>query len=105
MYCVGEFWRVVTEPGGYAREFDETVAFLSRWLLDAPMVSPGSAFESLLIEALAQVRPVGAQIFDLTIGVVSIEARADELWTLDQRFPSIRGLNVDRNPLLRLLGP
>jgi hypothetical protein len=57
------------------------------------------------MEALAQIRPVGAQIFDVTIGVVSTEAKADELWTLDQRFPIFRGLKVDRNPLLRLLEP
>jgi hypothetical protein len=57
----------------------------------------------LLLTELRRLSPVGARIFDVTIGVVSAEAGADELWTFDQGFPDIQGLSIARNPLLRLL--
>lgn len=52
---------------------------------------------------LDRVRPVGAAVFDVCIGVAAREAGADELWTLDKRFPPIQGLTIVRRPLIERL--
>jgi hypothetical protein len=56
-----------------------------------------------LSDALGKTLPIGAAVLDVCIGVAAREGGAEELWTLDQRFPEIEGLVVVRRPFIERL--
>lgn len=94
VFCIGEFWRVVTEPRGYGADAGEALAFLNEWLARAPIAHPDRRFERRFLREVELQRPVGAAIFDLAIGTVALHRGATEIWTADARFPPIHGLTV-----------
>ncbi len=102
-FCIGEFWRLATEPRGYGRSPEYTLRFLQGWLRRAPAPGLPGAFGPALTSALEKLRPTGASVFDVCIGIAARESGATELWTLDQRFPEIEGLVVVRRPFLERL--
>lgn len=101
-FCIGEFWRVATEPGGYGRSVESVNAFLRDWFRLAPVAVLRSRFAGAVLTELGRLKPVGAAAFDVLIGVCAREAGADELWTFDRRFPAIERLRVVRRPLIEL---
>ncbi len=103
MFCIGEFWRLATEPRGYGRTPEYTLRFLNGWLDRAPAGGLPGSFAPALTVSLARLRPRGAAVFDVCIGVAAREGAAAELWTLDQGFPEIDGLEIVRRPLIERL--
>ncbi|MGE0601533.1 MAG: type II toxin-antitoxin system VapC family toxin [Dehalococcoidia bacterium] len=101
-FCIGEFWRVATEPSGYGRGVEAATAFLREWIRLAPVAALRPRFASAVLEDLGRVRPLGAAVFDVLIGASARDAGASQLWTFDQRFPSIERLRVVRRPLLEV---
>lgn len=102
-FCIGEFWRLATEPRGYGHPPEYTLQFLQGWLRRAPAPSLPETFGPALTSALAKLGPIGAAVFDVCIGVAAREGGAAELWTLDQGFPGIEGLVVVRRPFIERL--
>lgn len=100
VFCIGEFWRVVTEPRGYGLDPADALAFLRGWLARAPVANPDRRFERLFLRQMELRRPVGAEVFDLAIGSVALSRGATEIWTIDAKFPQLDGLVV-YNPLAR----
>jgi predicted nucleic acid-binding protein len=49
-----------------------------------------------LFDSLATIAPRGAAVFDLMIASSAISAGMDEIWTIDQTFPSVSPLEVVR---------
>jgi predicted nucleic acid-binding protein len=94
VFCIGEFWRVVTEPRGYGAEASEALDFLRRWSQQAPVAHSNRRFETRFLGQLERQQPRGAAVFDLAIGLLALERGADELWTFDARFPPIEGLSI-----------
>jgi predicted nucleic acid-binding protein len=97
LHCLGEVWRVATEPGGLNRPPDETIAFLNRWLTRAPLIFPGERFFAVLADVVQSVQPRGAAIYDCQIAANCVEHGVEEVWTFDQRFPQL--------PTLRAVDP
>ena len=102
-FCIGELWRLASEPRGYGHPPEYTLQFLRGWLLRAPAASLTESFGSALSDALGKTLPIGAAVFDVCIGVAAREAGAAELWTLDRRFPEIERLTVVRRPFIERL--
>lgn len=100
VFCLGEFWRVVTEPRGYGSEALDALQFLKRWALRAPVAHSNRRFEARFLREIDRRQPRGAAVFDLATGLLALERGASELWTLDGRFPSIDGLTIV-NPVSR----
>ncbi len=98
VFCLGEFWRVVTEPAGYGASAEDALAFLRRWLVTAPLAYPERRFQQRFLLEVETREPRGAAVFDLAIGVVAVQRGATELWTADARFPRLAGLTL-YNPL------
>jgi predicted nucleic acid-binding protein len=96
LQCFGEFWRVCTEPRGYGKDPASTLKFLRRWIESAPLLLPREAFTEDLFDSLATMAPRGAAVFDLMIASSAISAGMDEIWTIDQTFPSVSPLEVVR---------
>lgn len=96
LQCLGEFWRVCTEPRGYGTDPAGTLEFLQRWIESAPLLLPRQAFTERLFESLATMAPRGAAVFDLMIASSAISAGMDEIWTIDRRFPAVPPLAVVR---------
>lgn len=94
VFCLGEFWRVVTEPRGYGAEAPDALDFLRQWSRQAPVAHSNRRFETRFLRELERRQPRGASVFDLAIGLLALERGADELWTFDARFPSLEGLIV-----------
>lgn len=97
VFCVGEFWRVATEPRGYGTTPESALAFLKDWLRRAPLAHTDRRFEVAFLRELASRTPRGADVFDLAIATLARQKGASELWTADARFPQIEGLAV-QNP-------
>jgi predicted nucleic acid-binding protein len=94
VFCLGEFWRVTTEPRGAGRPPERALAFLRGWLRRARLVQPDRRFESVFLRELEDRQPRGADVFDIAIGVLARQRGAAELWTADLRFPELDGLRV-----------
>jgi predicted nucleic acid-binding protein len=97
LHCLGEVWRVATEPGGLNWPPDETIAFLNRWLTRAPLIFPGERFFAVLADVVQSVQPRGAAIYDCQIAANCVEHGVEQVWTFDQRFPQL--------PTLRAVDP
>jgi predicted nucleic acid-binding protein len=95
--CVAEFWSIVTRPlpGLIAARPKAAEAFLRR-LSEAgcQFIYPRRDFARRLAEEAVRHTVTGSRIFDLQIGLVSVEAGADELWTHDAGFTAPPGLRV-----------
>jgi len=86
VFVVGETWRVLTEPRGYAVEPGTVATWLESLLLDARLLVPGPEYLPLCMEIARASRVQGANIFDCQIAAVCIERQVTEIWTFDRRF-------------------
>jgi predicted nucleic acid-binding protein len=94
VFCIGEFWRVVTHPQapvrmppGAAFRFLETIAPSQERLL-----LPGRRYWRVLRDLIAQNLPRSSEVFDHQILAVCLERGCKEIWTFDGKFPQIGGL-------------
>lgn len=94
VHCLGEVWRVSTEPGGLNRSPDEVIAFLRAWVTRAPLIFPGERFFAVLAEVIQSLQPRGAAIYDCQIAANCLEHGIEEVWTFDERFPRLPTLRV-----------
>lgn len=63
-----------------------------------PALMPPPRFNDAWLALAQRMRPAGAAVFDVQIAALCLHHRIDELWTFDQRFPSVDGLRAV-NPL------
>ncbi len=96
--CLGEFWRTLTEPRGYAVAPESVYLLLKRALRLMPPLMPPPTFTDTWLALADRLRPTGAAVFDVQIAALCLHHRVDDLWTFDQGFPSVDGLRVV-NPL------
>lgn len=96
--CLGEFWRTMTEPRGYAVAPERTYLLLQRALRLMPPLMPSPRFNDTWLALAQRLRPTGAAVFDVQIAALCLHHRIDEIWTFDQGFPSVDGLQAV-NPL------
>lgn len=92
--CVGEFWRTMTEPRGYAFSPDHVQLLLRRALRLMPPLMPSARFTEQWLTLASRLSPKGAAIFDVQIAALCLHHRVTELWTLDRQFPAVDGLRV-----------
>lgn len=96
--CIAEFWSIVTHPsciGGpskpvLARNFLEVLLQSGAgqiWL-------PGIDFENRFLRLAEALGVAGPRVFDLQIALIAFENGAQEIWTHDQNFLSVKGLRV-----------
>jgi uncharacterized protein len=99
--AIAEFWSVVTHPAAQGRPSTpaEALAFLEQLVeAGAQVWSPGKGFGLRLGQLAAELKMVGNRIFDLQIALCAFEGGAQELWSNDARFATVRGLRLV-NPL------
>lgn len=96
--CLGEFWRTMTEPRGYAVSPEDTYLLLRRALQLMPPLMPPPNFNDAWLALAQRLRPTGAAVFDVQIAALCVHHRVDEIWTFDAGFPSVEGLQAV-NPL------
>jgi uncharacterized protein len=97
VFCVGEFIRVVTHPKLFDPPYggDEACDAIER-LLGSPslrILSPGSGFLPLFLEAVREADAVGNLVFDAQIVAVCRESGVSALITEDRdfaRFPRFK---------------
>lgn len=93
--CVGEVWRVATEPApGLAVPWLDVADFLDIWGRRGDVLLPGAIFLEVAGQLLSRIQPLGAAVFDVLIAALCIEHAVDEIWTLDGRFPRDSRLKV-----------
>jgi len=95
--CVAEFWSVVTHtacvggPSSPAR----ARSFLSAlWAAGIEQWLPQPGICEDLVNHAKRLKISGARVFDLQIAIVAAQNGAVDLWTHDQSFVSIPGVNV-----------
>ena len=101
VFCIAEFWGVVTHPtcSGRPSRPEEAKAFLSGLLAaGARVLHPRDGFTERLMRHACDQKIPGRRIFDLQIALASLEAGATEIWTHDRNFVSLPGLPV-KDPL------
>ncbi|GMV84431.1 MAG: hypothetical protein AMXMBFR80_02890 [Dehalococcoidia bacterium] len=96
--CLGEFWRTMTEPRGYAVSPEDTSLMLRRALQVMPPLMPPPNFTDAWLALAQQLRPTGAAVFDVQIAALCLHHRMDEIWTFDETFPPVDNLQA-LNPL------
>ncbi len=95
---VGEFWRVVTHPQSSGGPSSPALAgsFLdAMYRAGAQVLIPGAGFASTLAATAIALDVSGSRIFDLQIALIARNAGADVIWTHDQRFFTVPGLEVE----------
>ena len=101
LFCLAEFWSVVTHPASAGRPSSsrEASQFLAALIAAGLAVwAPGPGFAERLTQLATDLRVAGARIFDLQIALSSFDNGANEIWTHDANFSAIPGLAVI-NPL------
>jgi predicted nucleic acid-binding protein len=88
VFCIGEFWRVVTHPLAPVQTPPAAAThFLSVTLAGrATLLRPGPRYWSLLKDLLDERQPRSADIFDYQIAALCIERDCADIWTFDRRF-------------------
>ena len=96
--CLAEFWSIVTHPacvGGPSKPA-QARRFLYALLQsgDGQVWLPGPDFEDRFLRLAEALGVAGPRIFDLQIALIAFENGAQEIWTHDQHFVSLKGLRV-----------
>jgi predicted nucleic acid-binding protein len=96
VFCLGEFLRVVTEPGrddsiGTPRAFDNVDSWLGKGY---QLLQPQPEYWDTMKRICGEFEPRGADIFDLQIAAVCLDLGVDTIWTFDRRFPPVSELRV-----------
>ncbi|MCY4075278.1 MAG: PIN domain-containing protein [Acidobacteria bacterium] len=92
-----EFWSVVTHPAAPGRPStgSEARRFLAALgAAGAEVWVPGAGFAARLARLADDLAVLGPRIFDLQIALMAFEGGATEVWTTDNRFASVPGLQV-----------
>ena len=98
---VAEFFSIVTHPTASGRPSPpQSAADFLASLRESGVegLGPGPAFAARLVQMAADLGVKGARIFDVQIGLCSLDGGATELWTHDSAFVKIPGLMI-RDPL------
>jgi predicted nucleic acid-binding protein len=100
VFCVGEFWRVVTDRRAMQGLTPERALTFIREVVpsERALLRPGRRYWPILRRLLAERRPLGLGVFDLQIAAVCLERGCGDIWTFDEAFPQAGGL-VASNPL------
>jgi len=100
IFCIGEFWRVVTHPQAPARMLPPAASsFLSSWISrEESLLLPGRTYWPLLHGLITERPPRSSEIFDYQIAALCLNQNCSEIWTFDREFPRVDGLQVT-NPL------
>jgi len=95
---ISEFWVVVTHPsceGGPSTPEQAGDFLVALIKTGGPRIFlPNETFATRLIRTAADLGVQGVRIFDLQIGLLSLEAGATEIWTHDTGFVRIPGLTI-----------
>jgi hypothetical protein len=92
-----EFWSVVTHPAASGRPSTpgEARAFIGALVESgARLLSPSPAVGQRVLEAAERLGVAGARVFDLQIAVTALDHGATELWSHDQGFVTLPGLQL-----------
>lgn len=96
-HTVVEFWSVVTSPS-FARNPTSAIdaaAFLDAlFLAGLQLFLPDESFVTTLVKQAKLHAVKGHRIHDLAIAVTAVNSGAQEIWTHDTGFVSLRGLKV-----------
>lgn len=101
VFCLAEFWAVVTHPScsGRPSKEDEARAFLDGLTeAGAKVLYPLDGFAGRLCRLACHLRIQGARIFDLQIALAALDGGATEIWTHDRNFAVVPGLSA-KDPL------
>ena len=98
VFCIGEFARVVTHPRLFDPPYSaaEACEALAR-VLESPsvhVISPGSGYLSLFLEAVREADAIGNLVFDAQIVAVCRESGVSRLLTEDRDFARFPGFKT-----------
>lgn len=100
VFCVGEFFRIVTRRRLFDPPFTarEATTALNRVLASPSLrvLTPGDQFVPLLIEAIEEAAAVGNLVFDAQIVALCRESGVRTLVTEDRDFARFSGLRIER---------
>jgi predicted nucleic acid-binding protein len=103
VFCVGEFWKIVTDRRAPIRVSPtKAFAWVDHLLTEgAFLIAPGSRYWQTLRSLLAARLPAGTGVFDCEIAALCSEHGIREIWTFDRAFvkhPQLRAVDPLTRP-------